>query len=202
MLNKDGYPLPMSFEGSSEVMVLFSWWSTRTSTQYAVCCLVCVVFGFVSIALKVLRRKSEHQLMEAEERGEPTLILGSFPIFHNAVRGTVAFLNYAWDYMLMLVAMTFNVGVFLSVLGGIALGFVLIGQYLEGVPDQRKVASACECDQDISCGCHRGQPCTCCKTANLIHEVGDKDMSCSDPLTAQRGVCLAAGTCGKPASGV
>lgn len=203
MLNKDGFPLPMSFEASSDVMVIFSWWRTRTPAQYGLCCFLCGAFGFISVALKVLRRISEQYIMLAEDRGELTLIFGSFPIFHNAIRGTVAFLNYAWDYMLMLVAMTFNAGVFMSLIGGIGLGFLLIGDYLDYVPERRKVASVCECDKGVlSCGCHRGQPCTCCKTAKFIHAGRDAQVGISAPLAAQRGVCLTAGTCGRPASGV
>lgn len=197
MLNKDGLPLPMSFEASSQVMLLFSWWNARTAAQYAVCCVCCIVFGFISISLKVLRHVVEMHLVQATYQGRPTLILGSFPVFHNALRGSIAALNYCWDYMLMLVAMTFNTGIFISMLSGIALGFLLIGQYLDYVP-QSKVAAGCECDRDMSCGCHRGQPCTCCKTANLVHADGDTKVCSSEPLTAHPGVCLATSTCGKP----
>lgn len=197
MLNKDGLPLPMSFEASSGVMLLFSWWNARTAAQYAVCCVCCIVFGFISIALKVLRHVVEMHLVQAADEGRPTLILGSFPVFHNAVRGFIAFLNYSWDYMLMLVAMTFNVGIFFSMLCGIALGFLMIGHYLDYVP-QSKVAAGCECDGDVSCGCHLGQPCTCYKTANFVHTKGDTKVCSNDPLTVDRGGCLATSTCGKP----
>ncbi|CDI85653.1 ctr copper transporter domain-containing protein, putative [Eimeria praecox] len=48
------------------------------------------------------------RLRMAEKERKPTLMLGSLPVYHNAIRASVAFLNYSWDYMLMLVAMTFN----------------------------------------------------------------------------------------------
>lgn len=196
MLNKDGLPLPMSFEASSEVMLLFSWWNARTAVQYAVCCICCIVFGFISIALKVLRHIVEMRLVQAADQGRPMLKLGSFPVIHNALRGSIAFLNYSWDYMLMLVAMTFNMGIFISMLTGIALGFLMIGRYLDYAPDSH-VAAGCECDRDGSCGCHRGQPCTCYKTASIVRTNGDIKACSSEPLTAHPGACLATSTCGK-----
>ncbi|KAL8426952.1 hypothetical protein Efla_004505 [Eimeria flavescens] len=164
-LSKDGLPLPMSFEASSRVLVLFNWWNATTSTQYAFSCLCCIAFGFISIAWKVLRHLSEMRLMVEEARSKPKLLLGSIPVYHNAIRGSIACLNYAWDYMLMLVAMTFNVGIIFSLMSGISLGFFAIGHFLDYTPE---VSSSCECSVEFSCGCHRGQPCTCYKTAKLI----------------------------------
>ena len=198
MLNKDGFPLPMSFEATSEVMLLFSWWDARTIPQYAVCCLSCVVFGFISIALKVLRRVSEVYLMQAEEKGGQTVILGSFPVFHNAIRASVAFLNYSWDYMLMLVAMTFNVGIFVSMLCGIGLGFLTIGHYLDFTPQSGKIVSGCECGRNASCGCHRGQPCTCCTASHLIHTGRGTKVTSGKPLNRQISLCKAMGACRRP----
>ncbi|CDJ29848.1 ctr copper transporter domain-containing protein, putative [Eimeria mitis] len=182
MLNKDGLPLPMWFEASSEVLFLFSWWNARTTAQYVVCCLCCIVFGFISIALKVLRRVSEVRLKVAEKEGKPTLMFGSFPVYHNAIRGSVAFLNYSWDYMLMLVAMTFNVGIFLSMLGGMALGFLTIGGYLDFSLQPKKVNSGCECGDDFSCGCHKGQSCTCCVAPHLDPSCSRANISSEEPV--------------------
>lgn len=53
-----------------------------------------------------------------------------FPVGSNAVRALAAFCNYSVDYVLMLLAMTFNVGIVLSLFAGIALGFLLIGHQL------------------------------------------------------------------------
>lgn len=170
-MNKDGLPLPMSFTASREVLLLFSWWRAESAGQYVLCCLCCVLFGFVSIALKVLRRVSEMLLFQEEKLGKAKVIFGSFPVYHNAIRGVVAFLNYCWDYMLMLVAMTFNVGIFISLLGGVAIGFLTIGHYLDYEPSSSNrcaVSTSCTCDKEMSCGCHRGFPCTCYKASKLV----------------------------------
>ena len=179
----------MWFEASSEVLLLFSWWNARTTAQYVVCCLCCIAFGFVSIALKVLRRVSEVRLKMAEKKHKPTLMLGSLPVFHNALRASVAFLNYSWDYMLMLVAMTFNVGIFLSMLGGMALGFLTIGRYLGFSLQPKNIVSGCECDEDFSCGCHKGQSCTCCVSSQLDPANGGPSISGKDPVCGHSGQC-------------
>lgn len=199
MLNKCGLPLPMWFEASSEVLLLFSWWDARTTAQYVVCCLCCIVFGFISIALKVLRRVSEVRLRMAEKERKPTLMLGSLPVYHNAIRASVAFLNYSWDYMLMLVAMTFNVGIFVSMLGGMALGFLTIGSYLNLPVQPKKINSGCECGEDFSCGCHKGQSCTCCVSSELHPTTSKANGSCGDPVSGHSGICNTYKTvCGKP----
>lgn len=200
--NSDGLPLPMSFEATSQVTLLFSSWEAVTASQYAVCCLCCIVFGFISIALKVLRRFSDVRLLMAENQGKQKLISGSFPIYHNAIRGFVAFLNYAWDYMLMLVAMTFNAGIFISLLSGIGMGFLLIGHLLDYAPNPHNVASICECTPEASCGCHKGQPCTCCKATKFVDTVGDTQVTNCGALSPQPGACLSVTCCGKPQCGI
>lgn len=189
MLNKDGLPLPMFFEASPEVLLLFSWWHARTTPQYAVTCVCCIIFGFISIALKALRRISDVRLAMMESRRKPTLLFGCFPVFHNAIRGCVAFLNYAWDYMLMLVAMTFNVGIFVSMLGGMALGFLTIGRFLDLPFEPTKASGGCECNETLSCGCHKGRPCTCA-ASQLVVSCRRSKMSCGEqPAPEQGGPC-------------
>lgn len=200
-LNKDGLPLPMSFEASSQVSLLFYWWDARTPLQYALSCLFCVFAGFVSIALKVLRRLTEVHLMLAEGKGKGILIFGSFPVYHNSLRGVVAFFNYTWDYMLMLVAMTFNVGIFFSMLAGIALGFLFIGHFLDYMPTDPSPASdnnpCCGCSAEFSCGCHRGHACTCCKTSKLVDTATGKKAEGQSSLIPQLGLSPSKSNCCK-----
>ncbi|KAL8452068.1 hypothetical protein Emed_001609 [Eimeria media] len=203
-LNKDGLPLPMSFEASSRVTVLFEWWDAATLPQYVLSCVSCVVFGYVSIALKALRHTCDMRLALEEAKGKPRLLLlGSIPAAPNAVRAVNAFLNYAWDYLLMLIAMTFNVGIFVSLMAGIALGFMTIGHYLDRVPSMPQHSASCECTEQFSCGCHRGQPCACYRTAKLIDADGDRPIKKETAaLTAQPGVCTAEPACCKKGGGL
>ncbi|KAL8274052.1 hypothetical protein Esti_002051 [Eimeria stiedai] len=196
-LNKDGLPLPMSFEASSRVTILFEWWDAATLPLYALSCACCVVLGYVSIALKVLRHTCDMRLALEEAQGKPRLLLlGSIPVASNAVRALNAFLNYAWDSVLMLVAMTFNVGVFVSLMAGIALGFLTIGHCLDQVPSTPQVSASCECNEQFSCGCHRGQPCACYKTANLVDAETDKQIKKDAAgFAAQPGMAFTAASC-------
>ncbi|KAL8442907.1 hypothetical protein Emag_006192 [Eimeria magna] len=203
-LNKDGLPLPMSFEATSRVTVLFEWWDTATLPQYVLSCAGCVVFGYISIALKALRHTCDMRLALEEAQGKPRLLLlDSIPAAPNAVRAVNAFLNYAWDYLLMLVAMTFNVGIFVSLMAGIALGFLTIGHYLDRVPPAPQLSASCECTEQFSCGCHRGQPCACYKTARLIDADDDRQVKKeAGKDIAQPGVCTAEPACCKIGGGL
>ncbi|KAL8431687.1 hypothetical protein ACSSS7_005136 [Eimeria intestinalis] len=189
----------MSFEASPQVSVLFGWWDAVTLPHYVLSCASCVVFGYISVTLKALRHTCDMRLALEEAQGKPRLLLlGSIPVAPNAVRAVSAFVNYAWDYLLMLVAMSFNVGIFVSLMAGIALGFLTMGHYLDRVPSTPQVSASCECTEHFSCGCHRGQPCACYKTAKLIDADGDRQVKKEAvALTAQPGVCASEPACCK-----
>lgn len=191
LLNKDGYPLPMSFEASNEVLLLFSFLRTTSSVQYAACCCACVALGYISIALKALRRFCEQRLAVAavvEGRTDED----AFPFLPNLIRGCVAFFNYSWDYMLMLVAMSFNAGVFASLIGGFCLGFLTLGHLLDytaHLPSKGfRTENGCRCaEQGGSCGCHLQQECTCVKTTPLDSKPLGKTLKVGEPSAEERG---------------
>jgi hypothetical protein len=73
------------------------------------------------------------QVAHAESEGFFDGILPSdgLQLQQNLVRGIMAGLTLALDYMLMLVAMTFNIGLFLAVCLGVVVGTVLFGHQHE-----------------------------------------------------------------------
>ncbi|EPR63444.1 Ctr copper transporter family protein [Toxoplasma gondii TgCatPRC2] len=145
-LSIDGMPLPMAFEVSTRVIYLFEDWPTETTTQFAGACVATCILGFICVILKVVRRYVEKSLVSQENAGKTKLIFGSFPLYSNSVRFLVAFVNYSWDYMLMLLSMTFNVGIFLSLLLGIALGFLFLGDLMSvEVGSTKKPWKPCQC---------------------------------------------------------
>eukprot|EP00922_Rhytidocystis_sp_ex-Travisia-forbesii_P051085 GHVS01075868.1.p1 GENE.GHVS01075868.1~~GHVS01075868.1.p1 ORF type:complete len:531 (+),score=132.32 GHVS01075868.1:232-1824(+) len=56
-----------------------------------------------------------------------------FPLMHNICRMFAAFCVYSFDYLLMLIIMTFNYSVFFSTMFGLALGYLFLGH----LPHQR-----------------------------------------------------------------
>ncbi len=52
----------------------------------------------------------------------------------NAARAALALVTVTLDYALMLISMTFNVGLFLAVVGGLALGVLLFGHVPPAAP--------------------------------------------------------------------
>lgn len=60
------------------------------------------------------------------------------------------FIILTWDYFLMLGAMTFNVGIFFSIVGGVACGFLFMGHLFvsSAIPQSSPSVST---DQDIAC---------------------------------------------------
>lgn len=99
----------------------------------------------------------------------------------------------------MLVAMTFNVGIFLSMLGGMAIGFLTLGRYLDVSVPPRKNVSGCECDDDFSCGCHKGQSCACCVASQLNPTSAKANIGSQHPLGGHSGSYNAYdAVCGKP----
>eukprot|EP00921_Rhytidocystis_pertsovi_P007621 GHVQ01012648.1.p1 GENE.GHVQ01012648.1~~GHVQ01012648.1.p1 ORF type:complete len:233 (+),score=18.54 GHVQ01012648.1:216-914(+) len=133
--------MPMYFTNTIHTIILFSGWETVESWQYGLSCFACILFGIISVMFKVIRLRSEQEMKLRERNARRVL---SIPVLHNTYRMAEAFIIYVWDYLLMLVVMTFNVGLVLSVCSGLALGFLFFGHKLRVKNKARRSSSKSE----------------------------------------------------------
>ncbi|CRG94585.1 DEAD/DEAH box helicase, putative [Plasmodium gallinaceum] len=121
-----GESMPMSFQFSTHTIILFKSWETLSKGSYYISLVVCFFFGLISVMLKVFRLNIERSLPKTKDRN----VFKSETLFkNNTIRMILAFIIYSWDYLLMLIVMTFNVGLFFSVIFGLAFGFFLFGSH-------------------------------------------------------------------------
>ncbi|CAG9474018.1 copper transporter, putative [Plasmodium vivax] len=116
--------MPMSFQLSTHTIILFKFWETKTETSYYISLALCLLFGVLSVLLKLLRLHVEQALPQTKD----TNVMNSGVLFkNNLTRSLLSFIIYSWDYLLMLIVMTFNVGLFFAVVVGLSIGFFLFG---------------------------------------------------------------------------
>lgn len=64
------------------------------------------------------------------------------------LRGITRIIGAAWSYLLMLIAMTFNVGLFFAVILGLGCGSATFGPYLSKLQERKLVSHQTE---DLCC---------------------------------------------------
>lgn len=121
--------------------VLFKTWVPRNNVQYAFTWLAIALAGILLEALKFGRARLEkrwarlsHNLsVQQQEHFDFT---GKLPWKWSIdiPRAILQTIELAWGYLLMLVAMTFNVGLFFAVLAGCFIGTLLFGRFLVSLP--------------------------------------------------------------------
>lgn len=133
--------------------ILFEDWVPTDSWTYSAACAGVVAMGIFSVLLKQLRAIVESQwfrndrIMSKKRRKSHLVVLSSgysqldpsmeppaklefvmkCDFVRNMLRATFGFFLTAIDFLLMLIAMTFNYGLFFSVCLGYALGFLAFG---------------------------------------------------------------------------
>jgi len=152
----------MYFHASLADYVLFYEWVPRTTLQYAFTCVAIVALAQLSALLKIGRRRAVTRLQQHQRRSHAHSSSASSaalatddtvpmiaPQEHaklprksapttvpmRLLLAAFAFLIVTIDYALMLIAMTFNVGLVLAVFGGVALSHALFGIELLSLTD-------------------------------------------------------------------
>ncbi|ANQ10695.1 Ctr copper transporter domain containing protein [Plasmodium coatneyi] len=126
--SKDGYPLPMYFSNNINIKFLFDFLQVKNESEFFLCNVVCILLGFLSVYVKVLKKKA----FTESSNGLKTKLDMLSILFSgkSAVYGWLSFLNYTIDFLLMLIVMTFNVFIFLSTILGVACGYFFYGHRL------------------------------------------------------------------------
>nr|AAZ30361.1 surface protein [Theileria lestoquardi] len=104
------------FTNSFNITVVFDWWLCDKPWQYALTLLALFGFSLLSPCLKAYREVLRAKAIRS-------FIFDCF--LTHLFLFLIAFCAYALDFLLMLVVMTFNVGVFFAVITGYTVGYML-----------------------------------------------------------------------------
>jgi hypothetical protein len=131
----------MTFYTGCKASILFTGWHTTSCKDMLWSCIVVLVAAVVYEGIKALRDGLHQHLRrhyvhsEIERNVTPSDDVPMLSITspgsgiywcHHLLQTLLHFIQYGLGYMLMLVAMTFNVWLFLSVIVGAALGYFLL----------------------------------------------------------------------------
>ncbi|KAL8107382.1 copper transporter 5.1-like [Apium graveolens] len=138
----------MTFYWGTKVTILFDAWTTNSYTSYAfsllACFLIAVFYQFIEgwrIKLKLLASSPPQSSLEAPLIHSKLVGAGKSS---SKIIGSIVFgINSAIGYMLMLAIMSFNGGVFVAVVVGIASGYFVFRSGDED--DQVVVDNPCAC---------------------------------------------------------
>lgn len=160
----------MTFWRGDQVELLFKGWKTTGPGTYAGACVIVILFACLAVFMKVCRIELERLLLSLGQQRDTTgkielekNLMGKNLLGKNLLgmflRFIIAFLTYGADYLLMLVVMTYNVGMFLSVLTGLGLGVAVFGQYVSPYYKRKQALAA---DEDARQPLYAGnQYCDC-----------------------------------------
>ncbi|WRX31544.1 Ctr copper transporter - like 3 [Theobroma cacao] len=124
----------MTFYWSRQVTLLFSSWRTESWLSYALTLLACVLASALYQYLEHVRYQVRRGGKPAEGTAEEPLLLqqkgagsgnrGKWSV-KKVVGGVLFGLSSALGYLLMLAIMSFNGGVFLAIVLGLTVGFLV-----------------------------------------------------------------------------
>jgi len=138
----DGDPMMrMYFHWGVEDYVLFHGWVPTTSAQYFGTLVAVAFMGFFTHVIKLLKcycepRWKHPTILQDEPRSFFSVPFQPRVDFERAVIQT---LEVVWSFIVMLIIMNFNVGIFLTLCFGILLGNILLGRFVK----QNSESSSC-----------------------------------------------------------
>eukprot|EP01108_Squamamoeba_japonica_P000015 TRINITY_DN10017_c0_g1_i1.p1 TRINITY_DN10017_c0_g1~~TRINITY_DN10017_c0_g1_i1.p1 ORF type:complete len:154 (+),score=48.06 TRINITY_DN10017_c0_g1_i1:62-523(+) len=143
--------MQMTFTTNINGQVLFNWWNVKSPAQYAVSCVGIFVLAFLFEALSEFRAAYNKRILAAS-RADP--LLGKVQSHssprdaaeHAAslevriVRTLLHMVQLTFSYFIMLIAMTYNVGYFMCIVGGAGAGYFAFAKVRAA---SSEVASCC-----------------------------------------------------------
>ena len=125
--------MSMTFSQSSDVVLLFDWWHPRSGGKYALS--LCAIFAICLLQEWLVAQRAVWVAAQAAGHSSPA---ESTPLFTEArppprrtavMERAIVHLVYAASvalgFLLMLLVMSFNGGVFLTVVAGLSTGHML-----------------------------------------------------------------------------
>ena len=125
--------MSMTFSQSSDVVLLFDWWHPRSGGEYALS--LCAIFAICLLQEWLVAQRAVRAAAQAAGHSSPA---ESTPLFTEArppprrtavMERAIVHLVYAASvalgFLLMLLVMSFNGGVFLTVVAGLSTGHML-----------------------------------------------------------------------------
>ena len=122
--------------------ILFESAVPKTDGAYFLGWIIIFLFAFLYEGYQIVHFK----IVDTIDRG----IEASMQIrMKNAViRGGTRFFAAAWTYLLMLISMTFNIGLFFAVIMGLGFGSAVFGPYLSKLQEKKLMAFQ---NEDLCC---------------------------------------------------
>ncbi|EAK88366.1 copper transporter, 3 transmembrane domain, conserved in metazoa and apiacomplexa [Cryptosporidium len=109
--------MQMTFHQSFESVILFESWRTSNRFDYFISCLFIILMGCFTMFISSINKKYIKEIKKNRVEHEN---LGIKVICTNVL---LTILYYFMHYLLMLIAMTFNWGLFFSVIIGLSIGY-------------------------------------------------------------------------------
>jgi len=125
----------MSLYWSTNVTIVFPWWNTTTILEYVVSCIALVALSTLYEWLSTCKYNIAFRMAkEPAINGENEHLLhnGNFkrPPFLNVTHSKLTALHViqlTLSYFIMLVIMTYNIGLIISAIAGYGIGFYFFG---------------------------------------------------------------------------
>ncbi|KAG6556342.1 hypothetical protein Mapa_002285 [Marchantia paleacea] len=139
----------MTFYWGTQATLLFDEWVTKTLLQYYLSLLAIVIFAIIHEWLFMLRvciaSKQSSPRAGGPEHNVPLLEKLPAPksgVYRDTMVALLYGVNASTGYLLMLLIMSFNGGVFIAVVVGLVIGFALFRSKSASV-DVNKISDSC-----------------------------------------------------------